>query len=177
MTEEYKSLGSKTYWMFMSQRSDLSWIFLVLSVLLSIGRTFAPLPYSRYIGVAAVSAFVVFFIALAYAALAGWIIYKSHGYLLADDALRIKQGVLTRQEIAIPYRQIQNIDIERTLSQRMMGLSRLIILTAGHEDQGKSESEGILPAMDKRLADELQQELIKRTNVEKVVEEPNTDQK
>ena len=49
---------------------------------------------------------------------------------------------------------IQNVNIERKLSEQMMGLSRLIILTAGEDDEKKrcrfGRSEGILPAVDKK---------------------------
>jgi uncharacterized membrane protein YdbT with pleckstrin-like domain len=66
------------------------------------------------------------------------------------------------------------VDIERNISYRMFGVSRIVILTAGNEEEKKSgedESEGILPAIDKDLAEWLQAELLKRANVQKVTEE------
>jgi len=48
-----------------------------------------------------------------------------------------------------------------------------VILTAGHEDnedKNQPESEGVLPAMDKDLAVELQEELLKRADVQKVIQ-------
>ncbi len=56
----------------------------------------------------------------------------------------------------------------------MIGLSRIVILTAGHEEDekpGDDDSEGILPALDKDLAEWMQAELLKRANVQKVTEE------
>jgi hypothetical protein len=57
----------------------------------------------------------------------------------------------------------------------MLGMSRIVILTAGHEDEPhpEGESEGILPGLDKDFAEALQAELLKRTNVEKVTEVPS----
>ncbi len=69
--------------------------------------------------------------------------------------MKIKRGILNKEEVAIPYRQIQDVDIRRDISFQMLGLSRIVILTAGHEDNekpGDDDTEGILPALDKDLA-------------------------
>jgi uncharacterized membrane protein YdbT with pleckstrin-like domain len=92
---------------------------------------------------------------------------------MAEDSLKIKRGILSKTENAIPYRQIQNVDIERSFMFQMLGLSRLIILTAGHEDEnvkGTDEAEGVIPAVDQKIASWLQTELLKRADVQKVVE-------
>ena len=124
--------------------------------------------------IAAWIALAIFILALVIAFLVSWIIYANYKFFLDTDSLKIKRGVFDKEEIAIPYRQIQNVDIERNLTYQMMGMSSLIILTAGHEDEPKQdndETEGILPAIDKDEAEQLQQELLKRTDVQKVVEE------
>ena len=71
----------------------------------------------------------------------------------------------------MPYRQIQDVDIEEDITDRILGVCRLVILTAGHEDEPKSEgeSEGVLPVIDKTLAEQLQTELLKRANIQKVI--------
>lgn len=95
---------------------------------------------------------------------------------MTEDSLKIKRGIFSKTENAIPYRQIQNVDIERDLVFQMLGLSRLIILTAGHEDEpkgvpyGSDESEGVIPAIDQKLAEYLQTELLKRADIEKTVQ-------
>ena len=95
---------------------------------------------------------------------------------MAEDSFKIKRGVLSKTENAIPYRQIQNVDIERSLMFQMLGLSRLIILTAGHEDEsikGENESEGVIPAIDQKLAEWLQTELLKKADVQKTIQVNN----
>ena len=104
---------------------------------------------------------------------AAWLEYANFKFCLGEDSLKIKKGILSKEEVAIPYRQIQDVDIERNLSYRIWAVSRLVILTAGYEEEKKSdadESEGILPAIDKDLAEWLQAELLKRANVQKVTE-------
>ena len=75
---------------------------------------------------------------------------------MAEDSFKIKRGILSKTENAIPYRQMQNVDVERSFMFQMLGLSRLIILTAGHEDEKiktGDEAEGVIPAIDSKLAD------------------------
>jgi uncharacterized membrane protein YdbT with pleckstrin-like domain len=102
-----------------------------------------------------------------------WMEYRTYKYCLGENSLKIKRGLFTKEEVAIPYRQIQDVDIRRDLYFQMMGLSRIIILTAGQEDEtpDDSESEGILPALDKNLAEWMQAQLLERANVQKVIEE------
>lgn len=104
--------------------------------------------------------------------LVSWLIYSRYKFALGEDALKVKHGILNKTETAIPYRQIQNVDLERDLWFQMMGLSRIVILTAGHDDDkpGEDEAEGILPALDKDTAEWLQAELLKRANTQRVVE-------
>ena len=89
--------------------------------------------------------------------------------------LKIRRGVFSREEVAIPYRQMQDVDIEQNLTDRFWGVCRLVILTAGHEDepQPEGESEGILPVIDKTLAEQLQAELLRRADVQRVTEIKN----
>lgn len=173
----YRYLGRKTFWLFVFNRiSAAAVILLVAAVLLVLGQSgalnnvFKNLNIILFecglIGVGA--AVIVFGVTL----LISWLIYANYKFLLDNDALKIKRGVFEKEEIAIPYRQIQNVDIERDLSYQLLGLSRLVILTAGHEEvKGEEdESEGILPALDKDLAEGLQKELLERANVQKVTE-------
>ncbi|HEU5114178.1 MAG TPA: PH domain-containing protein [Candidatus Paceibacterota bacterium] len=169
----WNRLGSRTYWLFLFGKLGVSAAFFVLAVIFTIARSLSAMPAQvvPFLGLIGVACFTIFFVALGYALFASWIVYRSHEFCLADDALKVKQGVVTKQEVAIPYRQIQNVDIERSVSEQIFGLSRLVILTAGHEDAGeKDPAEGILPAMDKNLASSLQEELLKRADVQKVVQ-------
>ncbi|MCX6722613.1 MAG: PH domain-containing protein, partial [Candidatus Staskawiczbacteria bacterium] len=103
--------------------------------------------------------------------------YTNYVFLMTENYFKIKRGIFSKTENAIPYRQIQNIDIERSFIFQLLGLSRLVILTAGHEDEkpkgasiGFDESEGIIPAIDQKLAEMLQTELLKRADVQRVIE-------
>lgn len=178
-TDTYHKLGGKTLWIFILERIHISAILLLVSIAFFALKDQAFLanapvvgdirPYMQTITWSLFGLFVIVFLITFFVA---WLIYINYKFLLGDDALKIKKGVLNKTETAIPYRQIQNVDIERDLSFQMFGLSRIVILTAGEEEEksGEDESEGILPAMDKDLAEWLQAELLKRANVQKVIE-------
>ncbi|HVO29073.1 MAG TPA: PH domain-containing protein [Candidatus Paceibacterota bacterium] len=177
--DEYHKLGPKTLWIFVLQRVNAAAAFLLLAVVLfaikdePFLKLAAPVGDLRpYANIGAWAVLGIFVIVFFFTFLVAWLIYINYKYMLGDDSLKIKRGILNKEEVAMPYRQIQDVDIERDLSFQMMGLSRIVILTAGHEDEKPEddESEGILPAMDKDLAEWLQAELLKRANVQKVVE-------
>lgn len=176
----YHTLGKKTFWIFLLERIHAAAVFLLIAIVLFVlqGQAFlTKAPFvgniQPYVGTAAWTIFALFILVFLVTLLITWFIYKNYKFSLGDDALKIKKGVINKEETAIPYRQIQNVDIERDLSFQMLGLSRIVILTAGEEDTkpGPDESEGILPALDKDLAEWLQAELLKRANVQKVTEE------
>ena len=167
LTEEYQKLGWKTFWVFWAEHSTPAAIlFLILCVFVLFN-----LPYLLYI-------FLVFLVVFGITLFMSWIEYSSFGYVLGENALKIKRGVIHKDEIAIPYKQIQNVDIERTVANQLSGTSKLVILTAGHEDNttgpmksdSGAESEGIIPIIDKNLARALQEQLLTKANIQKVVQ-------
>ncbi len=102
--------------------------------------------------------------------------YLAFSYCLDEHSLKVKTGIIDIHVDAIPYRQVQDINNRRNLLFRLLGISKLIILSGGTEDAGDAndESKNIIPAIDKHVAEYLQEELIKRANVARMVqhEEP-----
>ncbi len=105
-------------------------------------------------------------------ALIAWLDYRNYRFILDEFGLKISRGILSKEQTAIPYRQIQNVDIERSLLERLLGVSRLVIITAGHDDSSNNKdiTEGVLPILDKQRAVEIQEALLKRSSVQEVTE-------
>lgn len=162
--EHYERMGWKTFYVFMSERMKIT----LIAGLIAFAFVFLNIPYAVYV-------VWIFLIIFTVTFLIAWIEYASFGFLLGADALKVKRGVIHKEEVAIPYRQIQNVDIERGFLDQLAGTSRLVILTAGHYDadaakeDGKAESEGIIPVIDKKLAIRLQTELLSRASIQKVI--------
>jgi uncharacterized membrane protein YdbT with pleckstrin-like domain len=176
--EAYHKLGRKTLMIFVMQRINASFILLLVAIGLSILKSQeflarVPIPhFDYYVDLASRGCFALFGIFFIFSFFGAWLTYATYQFALTEDSLKIKRGILNKEEIAIPYRQIQDVDVERDLGFQMMGLSRIVVLTAGHEEDPKTgeagEAEGVLPAIDKDLARWLQEELLKRANVQKV---------
>lgn len=170
----FYNLGPKTFWYLLSSKATPGVVFLLLALVLSYARAQAIVP-PQLSGVTRGMSWVVLafaVIALLAAFITTKLSYRSYGFTLTPDAIKIRRGVFTSEEFAIPYRQIQNIEIERTLGQRAVGLSRVIILTAAEEDadNAKDDPEGVLPSVDREVASALQDELLRRANVQKTIE-------
>lgn len=179
-TGEYEYLGRKTLWLFILNRSRVALIFLLAAGGLFFLSANNDLPV-RYdfgafavnlhdvVGLGVLISFVAFLVALGIAILVGWLVYSNYRFHVGEDALKIRRGVLNKEEIAIPFRQIQDVTIVRDLSYQMWGLSKLVIQTAGQDanNNANEESEGVLPAVDKKFAEGLQSELLKKANIEK----------
>jgi len=81
--------------------------------------------------------------------------YLNFHYSLKDEGLTIDYGIIFKKSTTIPYDRIQNINIERSLIDRLLGLSRISVETAG-SSSGQSinvtggytaKSEGYIPAL------------------------------
>src|SRR5262249_54775350 len=142
VTPEYRTLGKKTFIIFFLDRVRVGVVFLILAIVLfvlSSQNFLANLPsigdLRGYALMGGWWTLLIAIVALLIAFFVSWLIYINYRFALQDDSLKIKRGVLNKEEIAIPYRQIQDVDIERDLTYQMLGMSRLAILTAGHEDE------------------------------------------
>lgn len=70
------------------------------------------------------------------------------------DALDLRHGVLVVRESLVPYHRIQQIDIERNVLERMLGLSTLVLRTASASSDGK------IPGIPQDTADALRIRLL-----------------
>jgi len=94
--------------------------------------------------------------------------YHFYRYELTEDSFRQESGITFKRYITIPYDKIQNIDIYRSTLDRILGLSDLHIQTAGTHTSIKRSSlsdartEGRLPALSRKIAKNVRDELIRR---------------
>ena len=122
--EVYHTMGKKTFWIFLLQRVHAAFIFLLLAIALFVlgGQSFlATTSVGNLMGYTTMAAWIVlalFVIVFAITILIAWLIYKNYKYCLGDDSLKIKRGILNKEEVAIPYRQIQDVDLGATLRSR-----------------------------------------------------------
>lgn len=90
--------------------------------------------------------------------------YRFYRYELREDGFRKEHGIIWKKYVTIPYERIQNVDIYRGIIARLLGLSDLQVQTAGGITAGSygAFSEGRLPGLDRAVAEELRDELVRR---------------
>lgn len=93
--------------------------------------------------------------------------FKNTTFSLQEFDLKMRSGIIEKREISIPYRQIQSVDIVRGLTHQMMGLSKLVMLTAGHEEAGeKGLTEVVLEPIHKDFAEDVRNALQEKIGVQ-----------
>ena len=118
-----------------------------------------------------VGLFVLSFIIALIGFLISWIDYISCTFTLDEESFDITRGIFNKKEVSIPYRQIQDIDVEQSFFQKFFGVSKLVILTAGNDDNDKEgEAEGVFQVIDANIAEKLRENLLQKTSVQKVTE-------
>jgi uncharacterized membrane protein YdbT with pleckstrin-like domain len=182
----YQTLGKKVFWMFFLQISPVAFILFIISIVLFFA-SFQPLlldttfgNIQNYVLMATFISLIASILIAILCSVIAWLTYINFVFSMGEDSFKIRKGILSKTENAIPYRQIQNVDIERDFMFQILGLSRLVILTAGHEDENDKEgdeAEGIIPAIDQKLASWLQTELLNKSNIQKTVQVNNQSTK
>jgi len=57
--------------------------------------------------------------------------FRAFRYEVQDDALHITRGVLTKVDTVVPYVRVQHVDTQRNPLERLIGLGRVVVYTAG----------------------------------------------
>lgn len=87
--------------------------------------------------------------------------YIQHKFILGEHSFHIRRGIFMIKEKVIPYRHIQNVDIDQPYHYRLLGLAKLNMTTA-RLDNFEDEQTNLIPLIDKNLARQLSDFLIKQ---------------
>jgi uncharacterized protein len=165
-----KQLNPKVVWVFFVQNLSLSF-FMILMFYFVFGSMF--LSFSLQAG-SEVEVLLFYFLMCGFILMISIPIfsyilavlsYRNYFYELTDDCFRKEHGIIWKKYVSIPYGRIQNVDIYRGLVARLLGLSDLNIQTAGASVQTYA-GEGRLPGLTEEEAQQMRDELIKRTKSE-----------
>lgn len=88
------------------------------------------LPYDRVSSAVAVGG-GLFALALVYGIVRTVFLYRSWRYVVREESLYLTRGVLTEVQTVVPYVRVQHIDTRRSAFERVLGLSTLVVYTAG----------------------------------------------
>lgn len=77
-------------------------------------------------------------------------------FALEDDSLELRRGVLTHVDSSVPYVRIQHVDTQRDLLARLVGLSSVVVYTAGSRGADVTIP-GLTPSRARALHDRLRE--------------------
>lgn len=142
-----------------------SFFAVVLAIALTLGMYFLGYVPTQYLDIAINAMFggMALFVMMAIAALLiGWLEYSRYGIFMNEKDIRVRRGLFAVEEVGIPYRRIKDVKIERSLADQLFGLSQLIIMMV------EGESQVILPSLDKQIALQIQDAILKKSQVEDI---------
>jgi uncharacterized membrane protein YdbT with pleckstrin-like domain len=162
----------RAFYYYLYKKILIGLVFLVVSIIVLSSQTSisqglsSVLPASAantIVGYLTSSLFIISFLALAIGVFLSWLNYISCTFILGDLSFVIKRGILSKKIETIPYKQIQDITIEQSFSSRLMGVCKLVILTAGNDNNDKEkESEGVFGVIDINIAKNLQSTILQK---------------
>ena len=136
----------------------------LLLPLFAIGAFFEPVLVSIGFGIYLVTTYLI-----------AMVVYNHFVFSVEGEGLRIEYGIINKRHVTIPFRQIQNVNITRTLIDRMLGIGKLEIESAGSSYDTKrdivggtrSKAEGFLPGLSLKDAEHLHDLLLQKALHEK----------
>lgn len=155
-----RQLHPRAVWLFFFNRL-IAWIFISGYIAFQVAFLSTSF-FGWFIGIFIIIIILSFIIAK--------LTYHFYRYELTDSEYKAERGIIWKRYISIPYERIQNVDIYRGIFDRLLGLSDLNIQTAGYGAAGmggRGGSEGRLPGLDRKDAELIREELIKRAKQNK----------
>lgn len=70
--------------------------------------------------------------------------FRNYTYYISETEMIIRRGVLRIERTTIPFEKVQNVNVSRSVLERLMGLATLKIETAG---TNPGEAEGLIPGV------------------------------
>jgi membrane protein YdbS with pleckstrin-like domain len=153
-------LGHRAFTMFLSRHIKFSIFLFALTAAAWYGERYVSatnLPWAAYgvevLLMLSIAYFVFIFIET-------YLVYRYYTYLFTEEAFMMTSGYMLRREVAALYHQIQNVNIERSPLDRLIGVSRIVIYMTG--DKSSPQNQIVLPGVGKTKAKHVQKELLER---------------
>ncbi len=99
--------------------------------------------------------------------LVAWLEHKNYTYRFDEFNFLIKTGIINKYETLIPYRQIQDVHIKRSLIYQVLGLSTVDIkMLSTEQESGHVMDEVVIDKVDKFIAEEIRSVLSRKIGIQ-----------
>ena len=163
-TNRVHSLGHRAFYFFLLRRSKLIAIVVIVVGFLWYAERWVPMEYAPFTSYAVWVAMLVTIAVIFFIAFQAFLEYRYYTYAFTDEAFIMTYGIIVQRELAAPYHQIQHVIIKRSVFERAVGVSQILIFLAG-ADKEESQMKIVLPAVSGRKAKLVQKELLMRMQI------------
>ena len=154
-------LGRRAFTLFFVKRIKFAIGLFLFTWLTWYSDRWFPQSYVMWVDYAAKVLLLVSFSYLIFVFFRTYFEYHSYTYTFTEEAFIMTYGYFVRNEIAALYHQIQNVNIRRSASNRMIGVSEVVIIMAGLDREGH-HTQIVLPGVGRSKAKLVQKELLVR---------------
>ena len=168
--KQYYPLGSETFTMMVFKRGFVCLVIFIVLVFAIFFLDWVPAQYGDIAINIIFGCIALLLVALMATFFIGWLEYIRYGIFVYEKDIKIKRGLFQVEEVGIPYRRIKDVKVERSLSDQMFGLSTIIItmLEAEGGVVDQKESQVVLSSLEKQIAQEIQDTVLKKSEVEQI---------
>lgn len=160
-------LGRKAFVLFLMRRAKLVGLILVVSAVSAVAQYRIPAEYAELAWLTALGGLALSAVVTVARVIQTYIEYRSYSYKFDEEFFQVNFGYFEKNEIAIVYHHIQNAIIKRDLFDRMVGVSKLVVvMDGGKEGRGNI----VLPAIDRTRAKLIQKELMRQARIHSIRE-------
>lgn len=160
-TDRVHSLGHRAFYIFLLRRSKPIVIVAIVVWAMWYAERWVPMDYAPFTSYAVFVAMLIAGATFFFIAFQAFLEYRYYTYAFTDEAFIMTYGIIVHRELAAPYHQIQHVIIKRTIFERAIGVSQILIFLAG-ADKEESQMKIVLPAVDSQKAKLVQKELLIR---------------
>jgi len=170
INKQYDKLGGKTLALFILKRSGFLFVILIAIALIFGLQGLIPTDYSDIVQLVLLGLAIAFVVFGLIVFGLGMLEYKHYKIIISDETIKIYRGVFSEEEIGLPFRRIKQVNIERSLTDEIFGISNINLTVLGGEDgdpMTKSDKI-IISVIDKNIAEEIQNIILKESEVEEI---------
>ncbi|MEK7507568.1 MAG: PH domain-containing protein [Patescibacteria group bacterium] len=162
-SSETHRLGTRAFLLFLSRRLMWPIVFAVVIAGLWTQKERVPLLYRDWTDYG-LNILVLLWIGLAvFIFLRSFFEYRGYSFRFDEEFFNVTRGYFVKHEMGIVYHQIQYVTVKCGIFDRAIGVGHLIIMTSTGGGNS-APSEIVLPALDKRKAQLVRRELLRKAN-------------
>jgi uncharacterized membrane protein YdbT with pleckstrin-like domain len=167
---KYAPLGGKTLIIFILKRSAIIFLPIIILIGLIAALPYLPRDYAAYANWVILAVAIILMVIAFFILFFGWLEYIRYKIFIDPDSIKINRGIISEEQIGVPFRHIRQAAIKRSIIDQLIGISNLILTVQGEDDGDDltQELDIILPALDKNIAINIQDIVLKRAQVEQV---------